>query len=439
MMDTRGRRTADSAALSRRGFLGAAGAATAGLAAPGLAGCATAPDEGGGQSKGNGEVTIYWNAGHVYDAYTKVIEDFEKDHGVTVQWQKFQWPDMLTKLTADFSAGNVPDLVEEPGGWVVQFALTGDVLSLQPYLEKDGPAMGFPDDWLPFTVEHNTVDGEVFGIQQHLTCLLHFYNKAMFAKAGISGPPTTWDEFLETAKALTGDGVHGVALNALAFYGWPWLLQDGVSYFDPATKEVMVPRGAAVEGLQFQVDLVHKHKVSPVPVVTPDYSTPRKLMAAERAAMMISGPWDLAPLREASPDLDFGIHQALSSERQATAASGTSLFIPKKAKNPDLAWDLIKRITAVDVELAVTEEADMTMPRKSWARNEAVRSNPTLNAFAQGLEYSIDWMEDLARSGARGPVDETWISTYEQILIQGKPVEETLRTFSASAQKALSQ
>ncbi|MGH3327858.1 MAG: ABC transporter substrate-binding protein [Streptomycetales bacterium] len=437
MMDTRGRRAAVASALSRRGFLGAAGAVTAGLAAPGLTGCATAPDEDGGPGKG--ELTIYWNAGHVYDAYAKVIKDFESDHGVTVQWQKFQWPDLRTKLLADFTAGNVPDLVEEPGGWVAEFALTGDLLSLQPYVDADGPDMGFPDDWLSYTVEHNMIDGEVYGIQQHLTCLLHFYNKAMFAKAGLSAPPAHWDEFLEAARALTGEGVHGVALNALAFYGWPWLLQDGVSYFDPGTKEVMLPRAAAAEAMQFQVDLVHKHKVSPTPVVTPDYSTPRKLLSAERAAMMISGPWDLAPLREANPDLDFGIHQALSNERQATAVSGTSLFIPKKAKNPDLAWDLIKRITAVDVELAVTEEADMTMPRKSWADDESIRSDPTLNAFARGLEYSVDWMEDLARSGARGPIDETWQSTYEGILIQGRPVEGMLKEFSASAQKALSQ
>ncbi|MGH3321561.1 MAG: ABC transporter substrate-binding protein [Streptosporangiaceae bacterium] len=166
-------RQASSPGVSRRGFLRLAGsAATAGLAVPTLASCG-----GSGGGGGEGTVDVYWNAGHSYDAYAQVIDAFEKDHGVTVNWQKFQWPDLRTKILADFSSGNVPDLVEEPGGWIPEFGLTGDLLPLDSYVKKDGKEMGFPKDWQPYTVRRNTVHDKVYGVQLHLTCILNFYNE----------------------------------------------------------------------------------------------------------------------------------------------------------------------------------------------------------------------------------------------------------------------
>src|SRR5215208_1642816 len=71
-------------------------------------------------------LTVYWNAGHAYDAYARVFKQFEADHpGWTINWEKFQWPEMRTKLVADFAAKNPPDLSAEPGGWVQEFAQRG--------------------------------------------------------------------------------------------------------------------------------------------------------------------------------------------------------------------------------------------------------------------------------------------------------------------------
>src|SRR5262249_44824930 len=41
-----------------------------------------------------------------------------------------------------------------------------------------------------------------------------FYNKSLFARAGIAGPPRTWDEFVEDAEKIQalGGGVIGYAL-----------------------------------------------------------------------------------------------------------------------------------------------------------------------------------------------------------------------------------
>jgi multiple sugar transport system substrate-binding protein len=346
---------------------------------------------------------------------------------------------MRTRLLADFAAGTVPDVVEEQGSWVQEFAIAGNARSLRDFVDKDGQAMGFPADWRPATVERNSYRGEVYGVQLHLTCQLLFYNKGMFREAGLQ-PPATWADLLAAAKALTKDDVYGIALNQDHLYSWPWLLQAGVRAYDPASKDVMAPLAAAVEAMRFQAELVHEHEVSPVPVSSTDYSGPQKLFSAKRAAMIITGPWDIAPIGKTSPDIELGIAQMPRHDEkseQATLAAGTSLLIPAKARDPELSWDFIKRVTALPVERAVTEEVDMTMPRLSWAELPEVQADERLKAFAEGLGYAQDAAKEVRLTGHGGRFDELLKTMYQNVVIRNQPVGDVVEQFARDARQAL--
>ncbi|MEV6038402.1 sugar ABC transporter substrate-binding protein [Nonomuraea sp. NPDC052116] len=420
-----------SSPLSRRDLLRlAAATATATVAGPVLSSCAGAPTT---QAAAPGTFTVYWNAGHDYQAYRKVIAEFEQANKVKVNLQKYQWPDLRTRLLADFASGTVPDLVEEPGGWVQEFAVSGNARSLQEYVDRDGQAMGFPSDWQPVTVERNSYQGKVYGVQLHLTCNTLFYNKAMLRDAGVE-VPATWEEFLAAAQKLTKDGVYGVALNQDYTYLWPWLTQAGVTPYDPSTGKVMTPVEDAVAALQFQADLVHKHKVAPVPVTGTDYSGPQKLFSAKRAAMIFTGPWDLEPIRKTSPDIEVGVAPPLKHKTQATQAAGVSMFVPAKAARPDLSWDFIKRITAIEVEQAATKETGMLMPRVSWTKLPEVASNEVTKVFADALPYAKDSSQQVRLTGQLGKWEEQLKVMYQQVLIQNQPAAEALAAFTESAE-----
>ncbi|GAA3533340.1 sugar ABC transporter substrate-binding protein [Nonomuraea rosea] len=416
-----------SSPISRRDLLRLAGAAAA---VPVLSSCAGAP---AAQSAAPGTFTVYWNAGHDYQAYRAVIAEFEQANKVKVNLQKYQWPDLRTRLLADFASGTVPDLVEEPGGWVQEFAISGNARSLQDYVDRDGAAMGFPSDWQPVTVERNSYQDKVYGVQLHLTCNTLVYNKAMLREAGVE-PPTTWEEFLAAAKKLTKDGVYGVALNQDYTYVWPWMVQAGVTPYDPATGKVMTPTADAAAALQFQADLIHKHKVAPVPVSGTDYSGPQKLFSAKRAAMIFTGPWDLDPIRKTSPDIELGVAPPLKHKVQATQAAGVSMFVPAKAARPDLSWDFIKRITTLEVEQAATKETGMLMPRASWAKLPEVQSNEAIKVFADALPDAKDSSQQVRLTGQLGKWEEQLKVVYQQVLIQNQPAAAALGTFSQAAE-----
>ena len=115
--------------------------------------------------------------------------------------------------------------------------------------------------------------------------------------------------------------------------------------------------------------MIHKDKSAPPPVAGSDYEGPQRLFTAGRAAMIITGPWDVNAIRTGNPSLNWGVAPSLTREKQATFAGGVSLMIPKDAKHPDMAWELIQRLTAVDVEVETALQYGMTMPRKimgSW-------------------------------------------------------------------------
>ncbi len=425
--------------ISRRDFL-RLGALTMGAAA--LAACQQAPTEAPPASTApvatpmvnkGGTVSVYWNAGHNYEAYQQVVAAFEKDNpGWKVNWELYQWPDMRTKLLANFTAGEVPDLVEE-SGWTQEFAIQGNLLSLEPYIEQHGADMGFPNDWFEAAVAKHQIQGETFGVQLHYTCNLPFANMTLLEQAGITKLPETWEEFLEVCKATTQGNVFGFAPNQAWEYAIPWFLQNGVSFYDPDKKVVPFDNEAAFEAMQFQADLIHLHKVAPIPLASADYEGPQKLFSAGRAAIILTGPWDIKPILTSSPDLNWQTFPALTRQVQSTYAAGTGMFIPKKAKNPELAFDLIRRLTAVDVEIAATKEANMLMPRKSWASNAEVQSLPRIAPFTQGLAYAEDYGKDLRLTGKSGVVLDLFKVAVEEVLYKNSPASEVMTRFAADA------
>lgn len=385
-------------------------------------------------------LTVYWNAGHAWEQYQAVIDQFEADNpGWTVQWERFQWPDMRTKLIADFSVGNTPDLTAEPGGWVQEFAQQGLLKSLDEYIAKDGEAMGYPSDWQDFAVSRNMVDGAYYGVQIHLTCATLVYNVDLLKQAGFDAPPKTWEEFRNVAMATSKAGRFGFAPNPVTSYYWPWLYQAGANYYDPATNKVTFDSPEAAKGLQFVADLIHKDKAAPLPVTGADYEGPQKLFTAGRAAMIITGPWDVTPIKTGNPDLNWAIAPSLTDKVQATQAGGVSLMIPAAAKHPDEAWELLKRFVSLETELAASKANGMTMPRKSWATSPEVQADPILGSFGQCLPYARDITADLRLTGKSARVEELLKTAVDEVIYNNRPATEVLAQYAAEANKVLAE
>jgi raffinose/stachyose/melibiose transport system substrate-binding protein len=127
-----------------------------------------------------------------------------------------------TKLTTLLQQGDVPDLFQTWGGGGLRqqadAGLVKDITAdIAPWASEINPgALGMYE-----------VDGKNYGVPFDLGLVGFWYNTKSFEEAGITSPPTTWDEFLTTVKTLKDKGITPIALAGKdtwtgAFY-WAYL------------------------------------------------------------------------------------------------------------------------------------------------------------------------------------------------------------------------
>src|SRR6185295_14639057 len=116
---------------------------------------------------------------------------FEKQHpGLEVKMEQLTWQDGEHKINAAVASGEVPDLCEIGSTWMPQLLDTGRLA-----------------DWSAGTADLRstlrgwplcTVGDASYGMPWVLGTRALFYNKTLFARAGIdtSRAPETWEELL---------------------------------------------------------------------------------------------------------------------------------------------------------------------------------------------------------------------------------------------------
>lgn len=293
-------------ALSRRGFLAASAAAGLGMTA--LSGCGG--DSGGGSSDGTTTVE-WWNisttepAKGVWAALAKKFEAANpKVKLKIVQLENDAYKSKMTALTA---SGKLPDIFHTWGGGVLKQQV--DAGLVEDLTDRTKP---WADGLLKVTKEPYLLDDKVYGIPFDMGMIGFWYNKKLFAQAGVSEPPTTWGGFLEAVSKLKSKNITPIALAGKekwpGMYYWAYLAMRtaGIDALQKASEDKDFTGAGFVEAgrhLKQLVDLQPFQKG----FLNAAYSTPTGQAAAVgngKAAMELMGQW--APAVEADSGKGLG-------------------------------------------------------------------------------------------------------------------------------------
>ncbi len=384
--------------------------------------------------------TIYWNNNHVYEAYQEVFDAFAADHGVEIDLQTFAWPDMRTKLLTDFSAQQGPDLLEVPATWITEFAGLGALRDVT----DDIAAWDESSDWFEGTWTEVTLDERRYGLKLHHTALALFYNKDLFVQAGLDpeDPPETMSEFYATAEAIAEalgpsvlsfgfDTDPGYIIPFFASQETPFLIENG---------EIAIDTPAIRETLQILQDISDAGwALRPEPGAA--YQATRRSFFEQRIAMILSGPWDIANLESLEADFDYGISPvpSVAGAGALSTVAGTAIAIPDDAEHPELAWDLMQRLTAVNVEVAATLETGMMMPRASWAEDERLAGVPGVAEFTPilGAATPFDIAARNLGIGDITPGGDVFEQLYQTIVYARGDVNAALEAYVREANRLI--
>jgi raffinose/stachyose/melibiose transport system substrate-binding protein len=147
----------------------------------------------------------------------QLTQQYEAAHkNVTVQWLPTNTASITqanAQLESQASGGSAPDLVWEQYGPVTSGALPNGLLqNIKPYLDKPNPYVAGNTSWLSLftasTIPYMTSpDGDIDIILGSDVETGMFYSKTAFAKAGITGTPATWAQFITDLGMLKSAGV----------------------------------------------------------------------------------------------------------------------------------------------------------------------------------------------------------------------------------------
>jgi multiple sugar transport system substrate-binding protein len=236
-------------------------------------------------------------------------------------------------------------------------------------------------------------------------------------------PPKTWDELKTMVNQIhqADAKVAGIVVPKGDGYGaWMWpgfVAGAGGALTDDANKKVLFDQQPAVDTLQMWVDLLPS---SPRQITDSDNAFANGL-----AAMMISGPWDVANIKDQFPDLDFSVAPLPYKTEPAGNIGGENGVVFSTSKNGALAWKFLQYITS-DANNAKFADAFGGYPTNIKAAEQtAATIEPQQAAF----------LEQLKVAHARPAVPQ-WIQVNDEIIA---PALEKALSGKATAQQALTE
>ena len=117
------------------------------------------------------------------------------------------WGDVVPLALGAVRARIQPDILFTIPDFTVTMRATGAVQPVTELAERLDEQHGFLDA----AIDPYTYDGEVWAVPMYGMVMSLWYRADVLEEAGIE-PPATWEELLEAAEALTGDGRYGIGI-----------------------------------------------------------------------------------------------------------------------------------------------------------------------------------------------------------------------------------
>lgn len=383
-----------------------------------LAGCGTSQ---AAAKSSTGPVSLTFEEGiqsPQTEAYLqKQIAAFEKSHpGIHISMQNYGAADSeLPKLESSVAAHDPPNLLWIAPAYTGQFASSDAIVEAQKYFESTN----FPvSSIFPGLLKTGEYQGKVWTMPFDANDLGVYYNKKLFAKAGITTPPATWTQFLADAKKLTSNGTYGfeMPIGNQEWTVWIWetlLWQAGGHLLNSSQTKVAFDSPAGIKALEYWNTLMKDHVATFGPL---NDSYQLGAFESGKVAMTINGPWNVAALQQQHA-VSYGAFPLPKDKIAATNIGGESLFIfnTTPAQNK-AAFLFAKYVTSPAFQIGY-DTGSGYLPVSKTAQDSAqyqayLKKNPFINVF----------VKEMAVGKARPP-----IPAYPQISADiGNAIENTL-------------
>jgi multiple sugar transport system substrate-binding protein len=318
-----------------------------------------------------------------------ILDRFEKTHpGVHVRMEQLLWQDGLERIRGAIVSRKVPDLCELGSTWMPR------MLEAETLTDWTSPSARLRDrlnGW-----ELCSSGGRVYGIPWLLGTRALFYDKTLFARAGLdsSRAPQTWQELYDDAEAIQklGHGIHGFGVQAgergVLFkkfmpFGWG----NGGQILSDDLRSAVFDSPENRQALEFYVSLRAVGLMDRQAVLEREFKQ-------GRLGMQITGAWPIKSIPRDAPGLRYGVGLVpcpeLDRGTHASFAGGEVLVSFKASRQPAVALELARYLVRPENTLAVAEAAKSVQPANAGADTTSYyREHPNEQVMVQQFETAF--------------------------------------------------
>ncbi|NIK78294.1 multiple sugar transport system substrate-binding protein [Paenibacillus castaneae] len=378
----------------------------------------------------------------------KLIPDFEAKHpNIKVKVTKAPYEQFDSKLQSSIAAKNAPDVTSHWGyGGFMEYYNKEMLLDLTPYLDGfSGSDYNIPED----VMNIYKVDGKTYGIPLNSYVTVMLYNKDLFDKAGLSYPPTdyedkswTFDKMVEYAQKMTVDSKNLEEAQYGVDFGFGERDQRpqyfGAHVYSDDTwsnggkpSEINLTKLEVVDAYKTIYGLIYDKKISPTPAfsqtVSGQYGDP---FLSGKIGMSVVGSWSLA----AAADFSFNVGVAAVPYNPNGDVRSVlyvdPLFVLKDSKHPKEAMEWIKYLITTEIQEKSIELSGGNPPvnqaaaEKYYNNFEGIEPKGIQQVFDGAYKYGFESYNHLISNYSQ--INELFINELAGVENGDKQVENVL-------------
>jgi len=279
---------------------------------------------------------------------------------VKVNVTPVDWGQAVAKLQTAIGGKQTPDISQMGTDMMGQFATTG---ALEPVPANFDPSTYFESAW-----NTGVVDGTAYGVPWYVETRLLYYRTDIAEKAGITKPPTTWDELKAMAKAMQekGGAQWGISLGTKNYQELaPCIWSNGGDIYDGTNFTLDSPQ--AVDALSFY-DSFFEEGLAPKSVPEGFDITPAFVKGTH--PMFFSGPWHIGLIKDAGgADIEgkWAVAPIPKQDSSTSFVGGSNMVVFKDSQNKDAAWAFLQYLSDPATQVKwYTEATDLPAVQAAW-------------------------------------------------------------------------
>ena len=363
------------------------------------------------------------------------LAEFTKQTGIKVNLQVLPWTTVLNQITAATVSGKGPDVLNIGNTWSPSLQVTGALVQFTPSVMSQ---IGGSSRFLAGSLSATGAPGKPpTAVPLYALAYGLYYNKAQFAAAGISGPPSTWSQLIADGKKLTKNGHWGLAIEGGSVaenihMAFELSQQQGGAFFNAAGKPTFnTPQNVAA--VKQMIDFMQADKItnpsdaqySNGTEALNDFATGKTSMVIWQAAAgslaklgMSAADIGVAPVPLPSPTPAGG-------KKVTSMVAGINMAIFKDTKNMSAALKFVKFMTSTPVQESLNQTYG-SLPAASAAYSDPAFHTQAVNTFRSILTSSAAPMPPVPQESQFETTVGTAIIHLYANAATGKPVTSSM-------------